>query len=128
MKIFVYLSIFFTSLLVPTASTAYTNTFYNDPFYGPGYYGPSSQRPADTLRANMQPEDQRITAAIKEGFERDAFLAPYATRIDVYTYNREVTLAGYIDSDRVRLQAEAKAKYTPGVRRVDNQIYVEKTR
>lgn len=128
MKILVYLTVFFAPLLAPAASTAYINSSYNDPFYGPGYYGPSSQRPADTLRANMQPEDQRITSAIKEGFERDPFLAPYATRIDVYTYNREVVLAGYIDSDRVRLQAEAKAKYTPGVRRVDNQIYVEKTR
>lgn len=122
------LSIFFVFLAFSLSAIAYINNYYNDPYYGPGYYGPSSQRPVDTLRANLTPEDRAITAAIKEGLLRDPLLAPYASRIDVYTYNREVTLSGYIDSDRVRLQAEAKAKYTPGVRRVDNQIYVEKTR
>ncbi len=127
MKKFIY-ALFLILNIVSLPAVIYNNNYYDDPFYGPGYYGPSSQRPIDTVRSNLSPEDKSITLAIREGFIRDALLAPYASRIDIYTFNREVTLAGYIDSDRVRLQAEAKAKHTPGVRRVDNQIYVEKTR
>lgn len=77
---------------------------------------------------NSTEKEKDITARIQTAFQGDPLLSKYSSQIEVYTAGQEVTLSGLVDSDRVRLAAEAKAKNILGVKRVNNLINVEKTK
>jgi len=49
------------------------------------------------------------------------------TRIDVDTTNREVSLNGVVESPEQKLRADQLAMEVSGVRRVDNNLQIQKT-
>ena len=109
-----------------------TMTIYND------YYNPYNQVPpfnsnyydksGTPTYPNKTADEKQLSAQIEQAFQDDPNLAPYASSIEVYSMGREVTLAGLIDSDRIKLRAESKAKNILGVKKVNNLIRVEKTK
>ena len=116
-------------LLINSSAWAYYSNQYNQvPPVGPNPNPAPSQTTVVPAYPNRSPEDKALTEQIESAFKEDPIVAPYAVNIEVYTFNREVTLAGLIDSDRVKLRAGSKAKNIRGVRSVNNQIYVEKTK
>lgn len=94
---------------------------------------PPIAEPRDTSRnmalyPNQAPKDIEISEKIEAALREDPNLSPYAAMIEIYTLNGEVTLAGVVDSERIKLRAEAKVRNVLGVRRVINQISTEKTK
>jgi osmotically-inducible protein OsmY len=78
-------------------------------------------------RTNESPErqvdDAQITAAIKSKLAADVGLST-VTNISVNSTNGVVTLAGQVDSEAVKVKAEAAAKSVPKVVRVINNLQV----
>lgn len=68
----------------------------------------------------------KITAAIRKGVVGDKSLGFNAKNIKIITVGSKVTLRGPVSSDQERSNIEARAKATPGVTEVDNQIEVKK--
>ncbi len=109
-----------------------TITIYND------YYNPYNQVPPynqnyyDQINMPVYPNkteaEKALTAKIEATFQNDPYLSPYSSRIEIYTMGQDVTLSGVVDSDRIKLSAETKAKNTLGVKKVVNLINVEKTK
>ena len=106
----------------------YSNQYNTVPPVGPSPFPAPSQSTVVPAYPNRTPQDKALTQIIESAFREDPILAPYATNIEIYTLDGEVTLAGLVDSDRIKLRAESKAKLIRGVRRVYNEIYVEKTK
>lgn len=105
---------------------------YNN-YYNPyGQVPPFNQNYYDTtvvpIYPNKTPEEKALTLKIQTAFLEDPYLSQYASQIEVHSVQQEVTLSGVVDSDRIRLNAETKAKNTLGVKKVINLINVEKTR
>lgn len=75
---------------------------------------------------NSQVNDSKITAQIKTKLAQD--VGPSSlTNVDVNTTNGVVTLAGQVESEAVKRQAEEVAIKVPGVVRVDNNLQIEPT-
>ncbi|HRD55309.1 MAG TPA: BON domain-containing protein [Parachlamydiaceae bacterium] len=105
---------------------------YNN-YYNPyGQVPPFNQNYYDTtvvpIYPNRTPEEKELTLKVQTAFLEDPYLGPYASQIEVHSVAQEITLSGLVDSDRIRLSAETKAKNTLGVKRVVNLINVQKTR
>ncbi len=71
-----------------------------------------------------QVEDTAITAEVKKKMASDVGLSS-VTNIDVNTTNGVVTLAGQVESEEVRDQAEQIARSVNGVVAVNNHLQVE---
>lgn len=65
-------------------------------------------------------EDQRITASVKGAFIADPLVS--ALDINVDTYKKNVTLRGFVDSDRESSRAIELARQTGGVVSVRSQL------
>lgn len=123
-KTFLGLSLFlsFSSL------SAYYYNQYNQYNQVPPITEPRDLSRNVPIYPNQNPKDIEISEKVEAALKDDPNLSPYAAMIEVYTLNQEVTLAGVVDSERIRLRAESKARTILGVRRVINQISTEKTR
>jgi osmotically-inducible protein OsmY len=77
------------------------------------------------VSAGQQVDDATITASVKTKFAADTDVA--AHNIDVDTVEGVVTLTGKVDTWDEKREAEAIARDTDGVRRVVNNLTVEKT-
>lgn len=94
----------------------------------PSPYNQNSSDPSRFAYPNRTDQEKLLTLQIEQAFLNDVLIAPYASSIQVFTIGHEVTLTGLINSDRIKLRAESKAKNTLGVQKVINNIYVEKTK
>jgi len=65
-------------------------------------------------------EDQRITASVKSAFIADPLVS--ALDINVDTHKKNVTLRGFVDSDREASRAIELARQTKGVVSVNPQL------
>jgi osmotically-inducible protein OsmY len=74
--------------------------------------------------AGQYVDDSTITASVKAKLVGDK--AANFTRIDVDTTNRVVSLNGIVASPDQKARAEQLAMQVGGVRRVDNNLQVEK--
>lgn len=90
-----------------------------------GYQAPPLDRPK--FIPTEIPKDREITQELQEKLLDDHYLAPYYSQISIQTVNGVVILTGAIDSHRISLSIEAKARQIQGVKRVDNQIQVDPT-
>lgn len=70
--------------------------------------------------------ERNITAAIRKGVMGDKSLSFTAKNVKIITNGTKVTLRGPVGSDQERSNIETRAKQTPGVTEVDNQIEVKK--
>ena len=70
--------------------------------------------------------ERNITAAIRKGVMGDKSLSFTAKNVKIITNGTKVTLRGPVSSDQERSNIETRAKQTPGVTEVDNQIEVKK--
>jgi hypothetical protein len=68
----------------------------------------------------------KITAAIRKAVVADKSLSFNAKNVKIITVGSKVTLRGPVSNDQERSNIEARAKATPGVTEVDNQIEVKK--
>ena len=75
---------------------------------------------ADTIQERS--EDAALTVAIKTKLLADTDVS--GMRIDVDTLDRVVTLTGSVTTEGAKAKAEAIAKATSGVNRVDNRLMV----
>lgn len=71
-------------------------------------------------------KDREITAAVRRAVVSDGSLSFNAKNIKIITTGGKVTLRGPVKSDAEKTTIESKAKATPGVTYVDNQIEVKK--
>jgi hyperosmotically inducible periplasmic protein len=71
-------------------------------------------------------KDRDITAAIRRAVVGDKALSFNAKNVKIITEGGKVTLRGPVKSDEEKASIEAKAKSTPGVSVVDNQLEVKK--
>jgi len=69
-------------------------------------------------------DDSTITTSVKAKLVADK-VANF-TRIDVDTTNREVSLNGVVESPEQKLRAEQLAMEVSGVRRVDNNLQIQR--
>lgn len=83
---------------------------------------------SNTQLPNYTEEDKAITREIQGSINDDYYLAPYSPNIEIYTLDGYVTLTGRLNSDTVRLRMGDKAKMARGVKLVNNNIEVEKTK
>jgi osmotically-inducible protein OsmY len=74
--------------------------------------------------AGQYVDDSTITASVKAKLVSDK--AVNLTRIDVDTTNRVVSLNGIVESTDQRARAEQLAMEVSGVRRVDNNLQIQK--
>lgn len=91
----------------------------------------STMRPgaySNTQLPNQTEEDKSITNEIDALIKDDSELAQYSPNVQIYTIDGFVTLSGRLNSDRIKLRMGDKAKLARGVRMVNNNIEVEKTR
>jgi hypothetical protein len=70
--------------------------------------------------------DRKITAAIRRSVVADKALSFSAKNVKIITTGGKVTLRGTVKSDDEKSAIESKAKATPGVDSVDNQLDVKK--
>jgi hypothetical protein len=70
--------------------------------------------------------DRDITAAVRRAVVGDKALSFTAKNVKIITVGGKVTLRGPVKSDDEKSAIEAKAKATPGVGSVDNQLEVKK--
>jgi osmotically-inducible protein OsmY len=75
--------------------------------------------------AGQYVDDSTITASIKAKLVGDK--AANFTRIDVDTTNRVVSLNGVVESADQKARAEQLAMQVGGVRRIDNNLQVQKS-
>ncbi len=111
-------------LLTVTIFNDYYNPYNQVPPFNQNYYD-SANIP---IYPNKTPEEKLLTEKIEAVFRDDPILAPHAYGIEVYSLGNEVTLSGLVNSDRIKLRAESKAKNILGVKKVTNLINVEKTK
>lgn len=103
-------------------------------YYQPNYsqstqYDEARGYPSETLiLPNQVLDDKAITKKIETEIRMDSTLGPYADMIQVQTLNGDVVLTGRLDSDRIRLGMERKAKNVRGVKKVYNSIELYTTR
>lgn len=103
-------------------------------YYQPNYnqstqYDEARGYPSDSLLLpNQTLEDKAITKKIETEIRLDSILGPYADMVQVQTLFGDVVLTGRLDSDRIRLGMERKAKMIRGVRHVYNHIELYTTR
>jgi len=71
-------------------------------------------------------DEVKITAAIRKGVMGDKSLSFTAKNVKIITVGSKVTLRGPVNNDQEKAAIEARAKQTPGVTEVDNQIEVKK--
>ena len=71
-------------------------------------------------------KDRDITAAIRRQVVVDSGLSFTAKNVKIITKDGKVTLRGPVKSEQEKTTIEAKAKTTPGVSEVDNQLEVKK--
>jgi osmotically-inducible protein OsmY len=69
-------------------------------------------------------DDSTITTSVKAKLVEDK--AANFTRIDVDTTNRVVSLNGVVESSEQKTRAEQLAMEVSGVRRVDNNLQIQK--
>ena len=70
--------------------------------------------------------ERNITASIRKGVVGDKALSFTAKNVKIITVGTKVTLRGAVKSDQERSAIELRAKQTPGVTDVDNQLEVKK--
>jgi hypothetical protein len=70
--------------------------------------------------------ERNITAAIRKGVVGDKSLSFTAKNVKIITTGTKVTLRGPVKTDEERSVIENRAKQTPGVTEVDNQLEVNK--
>lgn len=116
------------TLLSSSALNAYYYNQYNQYNQVPPIAEPRDSSRNIPLYPNQAPKDIEISEKVEALFKDDPNLSSYAAMIEIYTLNGEVTLAGVVDSERIKLRAESKARNVLGVRRVINQISTEKTK
>lgn len=103
-------------------------------YYQPNYnqstqYDQARGYPSDSLiLPNQALDDKAISRKIELEIRIDPSLGPYADMIQVQTLHGDVVLTGRLDSDRIRLGMERKAKGVRGVRQVYNNIELYTTR
>ena len=73
------------------------------------------------------PEDRKITESLREAIQDDYQLSPYNQQLFIQTQNGVVKLYGAIDSHRIRLSLEQRARRIPGVKRVEDHLQVNTT-
>jgi hyperosmotically inducible protein len=71
-------------------------------------------------------DEIKISAAIRKGIVGDKSLSFMAKNVKVITQGTKVTLRGPVHSDQEKAAIEARARQTPGVTDVDDQIEVKK--
>jgi osmotically-inducible protein OsmY len=76
----------------------------------------------DTSVAATPPDDAEISVRVRRSIQSDAMLASSARKVTVSTENGVVTLRGEVDDERDSAAVEQRARQTPGVLRVDNQL------
>jgi BON domain-containing protein len=69
-------------------------------------------------------EDSKITTQVKSKIASDVRFSSL-TNVSVNTTNGVVTLAGEVESEKVRQTAEAVAHEVPGVVRVNNELQTQ---
>jgi osmotically-inducible protein OsmY len=74
--------------------------------------------------AGQYVDDSTITSSVKAKLVADK--AENFTRIDVDTTNRVVSLNGVVESPEQKTRAEQLAMAVSGVRRVDNNLQIQK--
>jgi len=84
------------------------------------------QSPAVTPTDLGAASDRTITTAIRRSMVDDKTLVAAAKNVKIVTIGGKVTLRGTVKSDDEKAAIEAKAKATPGVSSVDNQLDVKK--
>ena len=75
--------------------------------------------------AGQYVDDSTITTSVKAKLVADK--AANFTRIDVDTTNRVVSLNGIVDSSEQKSRAEQLAMEVSGVRRVDNNLQIQRS-
>jgi hyperosmotically inducible protein len=75
--------------------------------------------------AGQYVDDSTITTSVKAKLVADK--AANFTRIDVDTTNRVVSLTGVVESPEQKARAQQIAMDVSGVRRVDNNLQIQKT-
>jgi len=70
--------------------------------------------------------DKTINTAVRSALAADTTLAAASKNVKITTASGKVTLRGTVKSDDDKSAVEAKARATPGVTDVDNQIQVKK--
>jgi hypothetical protein len=70
--------------------------------------------------------ERNITASIRKGVVADKSLSFTAKNVKIITTGSKVTLRGPVKSEQERSAIEARAKQTPGVTEVDNQLELAK--
>jgi hypothetical protein len=70
--------------------------------------------------------ERNITAAIRKGVVGDKSLSFTAKNVKIITTGTKVTLRGPVKTDEERSAIEIRARQTPGVTEVDNQLEVNK--
>jgi hyperosmotically inducible protein len=76
--------------------------------------------------AGQYVDDSSITASVKSKLVADK--AANLTRVDVDTTNQVVSLNGIVASAEQKTRAEQLAKEVNGVRRVQNNLQIQKTK
>ncbi len=71
-------------------------------------------------------DELRITQAIRKGVMGDKGLSFNAKNVKIITVGTKVTLRGPVATDAEKASIESRAKATPGVTEVDDQIEVKK--
>jgi len=118
----------FVFLEVSLFSYNYNQNSQNYQYNQSSPYNQNSSDPSRFAYPNRTDREKLLTLQIEKALLDDVLIAPYASSIQVYTIGHEVTLTGLINSDRIKLRAENKAKNTLGVQKVINNINVEKTK
>ncbi len=87
----------------------------------------------DRNPSNLTPMDQgnskdelRITQAIRKGVMADKGLSVNAKNIKIITVGTRVTLRGPVANDQEKASIASRAKQTPGVTDVDDQLEIKK--
>lgn len=85
----------------------------------------SGTKPTAMDQSN-DPADVKLTAAIRRAITEDDSLSTNAHNVKVITNAGRVVLRGPVDSAEERDEVAAKAKQVAGVKRVDNQLEIDK--
>jgi osmotically-inducible protein OsmY len=71
-------------------------------------------------------DETKLTATIRRGLMGDKSLSFTAKHVKIITVGTKVTLRGPVNSDQEKAAVELRAKQTPGVTDVDDQLEVKK--
>jgi osmotically-inducible protein OsmY len=67
---------------------------------------------------------REITEAVGDALNQDRDVAPFASGIQIKTFDRIVILRGFVPTEKAKYDAENVAESVPGVARVINQLDV----